>query len=71
MCILLFLSEVALAVPVMGLSPRVMAFLSPTVTHDHRDGVVEFSWKRHRLFNHTACLVLYQMCMEVRRSEKV
>uniref|UniRef100_A0AAA9T177 DNA topoisomerase n=1 Tax=Bos taurus TaxID=9913 RepID=A0AAA9T177_BOVIN len=34
------------------------------VTHDHRDGVVEFSWKRHRLFNHTACLVLYQMCME-------
>ncbi|XP_076865277.1 DNA topoisomerase 3-alpha [Brachyhypopomus gauderio] len=25
---------------------------------------VEFSWKRHRLFSHTACLVLYQMCME-------
>ncbi|XP_072531015.1 DNA topoisomerase 3-alpha [Salminus brasiliensis] len=25
---------------------------------------VEFSWKRHRLFNHTACLVLYQLCME-------
>ncbi|KAM5263620.1 DNA topoisomerase 3-alpha isoform 2-T2 [Ctenodactylus gundi] len=34
------------------------------VTHDHRDGTVEFSWKRHRLFNHTACLVLYQLCME-------
>ncbi|XP_016051963.1 PREDICTED: DNA topoisomerase 3-alpha isoform X2 [Miniopterus natalensis] len=34
------------------------------VTHDHRDGIVEFSWKRHRLFNHTACLVLYQLCME-------
>lgn len=37
-----------------------------TVTHDHEDGVVEFHWKRHRLFNHTACLVLYQLCMEVR-----
>nr|KAF6459486.1 DNA topoisomerase III alpha [Rousettus aegyptiacus] len=34
------------------------------VTHDHRDGIVEFNWKRHRLFNHTACLVLYQLCME-------
>ncbi|XP_074063752.1 DNA topoisomerase 3-alpha isoform X2 [Macrotis lagotis] len=34
------------------------------VTHEHEDGIVEFSWKRHRLFNHTACLVLYQMCME-------
>ncbi|XP_020823025.1 DNA topoisomerase 3-alpha [Phascolarctos cinereus] len=34
------------------------------VTHEHEDGVVDFSWKRHRLFNHTACLVLYQMCME-------
>ncbi|XP_078229244.1 DNA topoisomerase 3-alpha isoform X3 [Callithrix jacchus] len=34
------------------------------VTHDHKDGIVEFSWKRHRLFNHTACLVLYQLCME-------
>ncbi|KAK2111038.1 DNA topoisomerase 3-alpha [Saguinus oedipus] len=35
------------------------------VTHDHKDGIVEFSWKRHRLFNHTACLVLYQLCMEL------
>ncbi|XP_005402336.1 PREDICTED: DNA topoisomerase 3-alpha isoform X2 [Chinchilla lanigera] len=34
------------------------------VTHDHEDGVVDFNWKRHRLFNHTACLVLYQLCME-------
>ncbi|XP_037663946.1 DNA topoisomerase 3-alpha isoform X2 [Choloepus didactylus] len=34
------------------------------VTHEHEDGIVEFNWKRHRLFNHTACLVLYQMCME-------
>lgn len=45
--------------------------VSLTVTHDHIDGVVEFSWKRHRLFNHTACLVLYQLCMEVRKSQKV
>lgn len=34
------------------------------VTHDHQDGTVEFNWKRYRLFNHTACLVLYQLCME-------
>ncbi|XP_004713017.1 DNA topoisomerase 3-alpha isoform X1 [Echinops telfairi] len=34
------------------------------VTHEHEDGAVEFNWKRHRLFNHTACLVLYQLCME-------
>ncbi|XP_023555904.1 DNA topoisomerase 3-alpha isoform X1 [Octodon degus] len=34
------------------------------VTHDHEDGIVDFNWKRHRLFNHTACLVLYQLCME-------
>ncbi|XP_006875592.1 PREDICTED: DNA topoisomerase 3-alpha [Chrysochloris asiatica] len=34
------------------------------VTHEHKDGLVEFNWKRHRLFNHTACLVLYQLCME-------
>ncbi|XP_044517721.1 DNA topoisomerase 3-alpha isoform X2 [Gracilinanus agilis] len=34
------------------------------VTHEHEEGLVDFSWKRHRLFNHTACLVLYQICME-------
>ncbi|XP_055450078.1 DNA topoisomerase 3-alpha isoform X2 [Psammomys obesus] len=34
------------------------------VTHNHKDGTVEFNWKRYRLFNHTACLVLYQLCME-------
>ncbi|XP_060059192.1 DNA topoisomerase 3-alpha isoform X2 [Erinaceus europaeus] len=34
------------------------------VTHNHEDGIIEFNWKRHRLFNHTACLVLYQLCME-------
>lgn len=36
-----------------------------TVTHEHEDGNVVFNWKRNRLFNHTACLVLYHMCMEV------
>ncbi|KAM3826915.1 DNA topoisomerase 3-alpha isoform 1-T1 [Vipera latastei] len=39
-------------------------FYKIKVTHDHEEGTVDFSWKRHRLFNHTACLVLYQMCME-------
>lgn len=38
-----------------------------TVTHDHEEGNVVFNWKRNRLFNHTACLVLYHMCMEVRK----
>lgn len=33
------------------------------VTPDHRDGI-EFNWIRHHLFNHMACLVLYQLCME-------
>lgn len=42
-----------------------LALLSFTVTHDHEDGSVVFNWKRNRLFSHTACLVLYQMCMEV------
>nr|XP_025719870.1 DNA topoisomerase 3-alpha [Callorhinus ursinus] len=41
------------------------------VTHDHTDGVVDFNWKRHRLFNHTACLVLYQLCMEDPRATVV
>ncbi|XP_067390368.1 DNA topoisomerase 3-alpha [Emydura macquarii macquarii] len=40
------------------------AFYKIKVTHDHEDGIVDFNWKRNRLFNHTACLVLYQMCME-------
>ncbi|XP_048349631.1 DNA topoisomerase 3-alpha isoform X2 [Sphaerodactylus townsendi] len=34
------------------------------VTHDYEEGTVDFHWKRNRLFNHTACLVLYQICME-------
>ncbi|KAM4631525.1 DNA topoisomerase 3-alpha [Discoglossus pictus] len=40
------------------------AFYKIKVTHEHEDGTVDFSWKRNRLFNHTACLVLYQICME-------
>ncbi|XP_075686737.1 DNA topoisomerase 3-alpha isoform X1 [Rhinoderma darwinii] len=39
-------------------------FFKIKVTHEHEDGAVEFNWKRNRLFNHTACLVLYQICME-------
>ncbi|XP_048465675.1 DNA topoisomerase 3-alpha [Rhincodon typus] len=47
----------------------IQAFVQETfykikVTHETEDGNVEFNWKRHRLFNHTACLVLYQICME-------
>ncbi|XP_073504566.1 DNA topoisomerase 3-alpha [Phyllobates terribilis] len=40
------------------------AFYKIKVTHEHEDEMVEFNWKRNRLFNHTACLVLYQICME-------
>ncbi|MBN3306928.1 TOP3A topoisomerase, partial [Amia calva] len=40
-------------------------FYKITVTHQTDEEEVDFSWKRHRLFNHTACLVLYQICMEV------
>ncbi|NXF88234.1 TOP3A topoisomerase, partial [Eubucco bourcierii] len=40
------------------------AFYKIKVTHDQEDCSVVFNWKRNRLFNHTACLVLYQMCME-------
>lgn len=36
-----------------------------SVVHEVEEDMVEFSWKRNRLFNHTACLVLYQICMEV------
>ena len=43
-------------------------FLIPmdvSVLHEKEEEKVEFSWKRNRLYNHTACLVLYQICMEV------
>lgn len=43
-------------------------FVSVSVLHTVEEDTVEFSWKRNRLFNHTACLVLYQICMEVRAS---
>ncbi|KAI7803718.1 putative DNA topoisomerase 3-alpha [Triplophysa rosa] len=40
-------------------------FFKIKVVHEpNEEESVEFGWKRHRLFNHTACLVLYQMCME-------
>ncbi|KAM9745947.1 LOW QUALITY PROTEIN: DNA topoisomerase 3-alpha [Menidia menidia] len=47
----------------------IQAFIPETfykikVLHEVEDATVEFSWKRNRLFNHTACLVLYQICME-------
>ncbi|XP_029294340.1 DNA topoisomerase 3-alpha isoform X1 [Cottoperca gobio] len=47
----------------------IQAFIPETfykikVLHKVEEDSVEFSWKRNRLFNHTACLVLYQICME-------
>ncbi|XP_047428645.1 DNA topoisomerase 3-alpha [Mugil cephalus] len=47
----------------------IQAFIPETfykikVLHEVEEDAVEFSWKRNRLFNHTACLVLYQICME-------
>ncbi|XP_040927756.1 DNA topoisomerase 3-alpha isoform X2 [Betta splendens] len=47
----------------------IQAFIPETfykikVLHEVDEDTVEFSWKRNRLFNHTACLVLYQICME-------
>ncbi|XP_034750172.1 DNA topoisomerase 3-alpha [Etheostoma cragini] len=47
----------------------IQAFIPETfykikVLHEVGEDSVDFSWKRNRLFNHTACLVLYQICME-------
>uniref|UniRef100_A0A3Q2R064 DNA topoisomerase n=1 Tax=Fundulus heteroclitus TaxID=8078 RepID=A0A3Q2R064_FUNHE len=47
----------------------IQAFIPETfykikVLHEVEEDRVEFSWKRNRLFHHTACLVLYQICME-------
>lgn len=39
-------------------------FFKIKVIHEYEEDMVEFSWKRNRLFSHTACLVLYQICME-------
>ncbi|XP_077396561.1 DNA topoisomerase 3-alpha isoform X2 [Festucalex cinctus] len=39
-------------------------FYKIKVLHEVEVDTVEFGWKRYRLFNHTACLVLYQICME-------
>ncbi|XP_054616121.1 DNA topoisomerase 3-alpha isoform X2 [Dunckerocampus dactyliophorus] len=39
-------------------------FYKIKVVHEVEEETVEFGWERNRLFNHTACLVLYQICME-------
>ncbi|XP_019852489.1 PREDICTED: DNA topoisomerase 3-alpha-like isoform X3 [Amphimedon queenslandica] len=39
-------------------------FYKITVTHQASNENVSFNWKRVRLFNHTCCLILYQLCME-------
>uniref|UniRef100_A0A667XA94 DNA topoisomerase n=1 Tax=Myripristis murdjan TaxID=586833 RepID=A0A667XA94_9TELE len=39
-------------------------FYKIKVLHEVEEDSVEFGWKRNRLYNHTACLVLYQICME-------
>ncbi|XP_014670296.1 PREDICTED: DNA topoisomerase 3-alpha-like [Priapulus caudatus] len=48
-------------------------FWKIAVRHDNddNDGRVEFVWKRVRLFDHRACLVLYQICMEDPTAEVV
>ncbi|GFT86693.1 DNA topoisomerase 3-alpha [Trichonephila clavipes] len=40
------------------------AFWKLRVTHKKNDVTTDFTWKRGRLFDHTACLVLYQICLE-------
>lgn len=34
------------------------------VNHKSEDGVAEFIWKRNRLFDYLACLILYEHCLE-------
>ena len=34
------------------------------VTHQNDDGKVDFNWARHRLFDHSACLTLFEHCTE-------
>eukprot|EP00057_Strongylocentrotus_purpuratus_P016863 XP_011671337.1 PREDICTED: DNA topoisomerase 3-alpha [Strongylocentrotus purpuratus] len=48
---------------------QVEAFIPETfykikVTHKTEDGLVEFHWKRHRLFDQLACQVFYEICTE-------
>ncbi|KAF8770110.1 DNA topoisomerase 3-alpha like protein [Argiope bruennichi] len=40
------------------------AFWKLRVTHKREDVTTDFSWKRGRLFDHSACLALYQLCLE-------
>uniref|UniRef100_A0AAZ3RNY6 DNA topoisomerase n=1 Tax=Oncorhynchus tshawytscha TaxID=74940 RepID=A0AAZ3RNY6_ONCTS len=42
----------------------IQAFIPETFYKIREEESVEFSWKRNRLFNHTACLVIYQICLE-------
>jgi DNA topoisomerase-3 len=47
----------------------IKAFIAETfykikVSHEKDNQLTEFAWKRNRLFHHTACLILYQMCLE-------
>lgn len=51
------------------IGPQFDMLLFVAVLHTLEEDTVEFNWKRNRLFNHTCCLVLYQICMEVRLSE--
>nr|XP_054763637.1 DNA topoisomerase 3-alpha-like [Lytechinus pictus] len=49
---------------------QVEAFIPETfykikVTHKTEDGLVEFYWKRHRLFDQLACQVFYEICTEL------
>ena len=39
-------------------------FWKISVSLETEDGVTEFNWKRQRLFDHLACLVLYQHCLD-------
>ncbi|CAI8054414.1 DNA topoisomerase 3-alpha [Geodia barretti] len=41
------------------------------VVHETTEGRVEFNWKRVRVFNHTVCLILYQMCLEASRKMRI
>lgn len=38
--------------------------LSPSVSHAWEEGVVDFAWRRVRLFDENACLVLFEACQD-------
>ena len=39
-------------------------FYKIKVTHERDNQLTEFSWKRNRVFHHTVCLILYNICLE-------